>query len=554
MSDPKRRIVVDGVEFAQVFQFQRILRAITSAMQPQRLAVAFLMVGLLVAGGKLWDGLTPHRISPAGLGQEWTDVERSAAQQLLRRVLTDFGGTTDRPEGDPSQWPQQDPAYVLDTMETSYKHRRAEEALSGEALAQEDRDFFQLRAQVIAASPRGDFDAAFGAVSGGFRHIMNGCLTLSPLGIFEGFERLLIRFPQDLWREAPWFTIVYGLFFVLVFAAGGGALSRMAAVQTAFHERMRSGDALVFATGNWRRLVLPLLLPLLVAGVIGTLIVAVGGALMSVAFIDIVGALLYGLALAFGFAIVFILLGYALGFFLFLPAVAAERCDALVAIQRAYACVIQRPLHLLGYGVTALFGMAIGYAVVGFIATAMLNITADLYGSLSSHSAIAAAGGFELLNLAPPAPGEIHQEWHDTWAAWLISLWQTLIVSLVLAYIVSYLHSASTMVYLLMRRACDGQEIEDIWRPGLVAGTLTPLPTVVSETIRPASVATPEAAQPVPEPPAPEKPEEAKAGEVRTPAPKKPAGSSGKKSAKKKSEKKKTTRKTGKKTTKKKRS
>jgi hypothetical protein len=57
-----------------------------------------------------------------------------------------------------------------------------------------------------------------------------------------------------------------------------------------------------------------------------------------------------------------------------------------------------------------------------------------------------------------------------------VGFWQGLIIMLVAAYIIAYLFSASTMIYLLMRRACDGQDIQEIWVPGLVPGTLVPLP------------------------------------------------------------------------------
>ncbi len=49
-------------------------------------------------------------------------------------------------------------------------------------------------------------------------------------------------------------------------------------------------------------------------------------------------------------------------------------------------------------------------------------------------------------------------------------------VDLVAAYVVAYIFTSATMMYLLMRRACDGQDIEEIWRPGLTPGTLVPLP------------------------------------------------------------------------------
>jgi hypothetical protein len=79
--------------------------------------------------------------------------------------------------------------------------------------------------------------------------------------------------------------------------------------------------------------------------------------------------------------------------------------------------------------------------------------------------------------------------WHSRWAASAIAFWQALVLCLVAAYVFSFFFTASTKLYLLMRRAVDGQDIEEIWRPGLVPGTLSPLPTPPKETKESAEVA-----------------------------------------------------------------
>jgi hypothetical protein len=45
-------------------------------------------------------------------------------------------------------------------------------------------------------------------------------------------------------------------------------------------------------------------------------------------------------------------------------------------------------------------------------------------------------------------------------------LWQTVVVCLVAGYVFSYYFSASMVVYMLMRRVCYGQELDEIWQPG----------------------------------------------------------------------------------------
>ena len=69
-----------------------------------------------------------------------------------------------------------------------------------------------------------------------------------------------------------------------------------------------------------------------------------------------------------------------MGFPLLVPAVAAENCDAADAMQRAYAYVLNRPLHLLGYSIVALVGLALGYVVVSLAAATTLNFTLGTVG------------------------------------------------------------------------------------------------------------------------------------------------------------------------------
>ena len=42
---------------------------------------------------------------------------------------------------------------------------------------------------------------------------------------------------------------------------------------------------------------------------------------------------------------------------------------------------------------------------------------------------------------------------------------------LVASFVVSYWFSGGTTLYLLMRQVCDGQDVGELWTPGMVAGT-----------------------------------------------------------------------------------
>jgi hypothetical protein len=278
-----------------------------------------------------------------------------------------------------------------------------------------------------------------------------------------------------LWQDHTWFLLLFGAFFLIVYALGGGAISRMAACQTALEERLTIREAVDFALGDWLRLISAVALPLLIALVIALAVVLMG-ILMGAPLLDIVGGLLYVFALMLGCLIAFLVVGYLAGFGMLVAAVAVEKCDGADAMQRSYAYVVTRPLHLLWYWTIALIGMALGFILVSVFAWLTLEVAAALFAVITNNPALAAAGGFEMFKLWQRPVEPIVGAWHSRWTGTLIQFWQGIVVALVGAYILVYHFSASTIVYLLMRKASDGQDIQEIWRPGLVPGTLAPEP------------------------------------------------------------------------------
>jgi hypothetical protein len=254
----------------------------------------------------------------------------------------------------------------------------------------------------------------------------------------------------------------------------------MAAVQQARQQRLSVREATDFAISRAGGLVWALALPVAIMAVLAGLII-VFGLLMRVPVLDVLAALGYGLILLMGFLIAFLLVGYAVGFPMLVPAVACENCDGADAMQRTYAYVVNRPLHVLWYWAVALLALALGFVLVSLIATITLNASASLFGELADNRAMDIAGGFGVRSVEQPVYHEPIGNWHERWAGNIISFWQTVVVCLVVAYVFSYHFSASTIVYLLMRKASDGQEMDEIWRPGLIPGTLAPVPPPVGK-------------------------------------------------------------------------
>ena len=57
-------------------------------------------------------------------------------------------------------------------------------------------------------------------------------------------------------------------------------------------------------------------------------------------------------------------------------------------------------------------------------------------------------------------------------AGQIIAFWEILAALILPAFAVSYYFSASTALYLLLRRVNDEQDIREVWMPGMVGGTM----------------------------------------------------------------------------------
>ena len=481
VAEPSRRIIVDGVDFANVFQFQRILRAIAMAMQPARLGIALLMVTALISAGKLWDGATAPTFGPNGfLHGAMTEDEARTAQDVYRQELRAWGLTA------PSDDVDLDGRAVHADIHDAYVEQAAEiedavdeDAARKEALNALAEGFRETANAIEGVRPLGTYEAMSRHLSKMFtRSLILGTAQLDINQAAKGAYGLLITTPVMLWDHDRWFAVVYGLLFVIVVALGGGAIARMAAAEIATGERLRIRDAVDFALESWVRLIFTPLLPLIILAVL-CLVLAVSGAVAFLPWLDVLGGVLYGLALLIGFIIAVLLIGYVVGFSLLIPAVAVENCDAADAQHRAYAYVLSRPFHLLGYGLVAIVGLTLGFLFVSFFAMILLNVTAAMVGIWSDNPAITAGGEATIVNLTGTVPDQPRiplANLHERWAASGVMLWHTLVVSLVVAYVVAYYFAASTIVYLLIRKKCDGQDITEIWRPGMIPGTVTPTP------------------------------------------------------------------------------
>jgi len=448
------------------WKFLKILKSVGTSLQPGRLVIALLTVTLLMLGGGIWDDLVPAGVSPRGLeAGAWSGEHQLEDEGLLRRSVRRWSQVDlSNEEATPTA------SRVIELLHASRAH-----AISDGDSDERVRAITRTIDQVEAIRPRGAFEATVESLGGNFNQFVDGMEHLAPSRIIDAVVGTVYHLPASLWHAGQcWFLIIYGTFFCFVVGIGGGALSRMEACQCAANERLTMREAMNHSIEYWPRFLMALIVPMLLAAVIYGILLLVGFAGMNIPGLNIVTGLLYGLALLVGFLLVLLLLGYSACSTLLVPAVAVENCEGADAMQRAWAYVLNKPLHMLVYLVTALAGLALGFFVVNILTIMTVNLTSSAIGAATFNDAILEAGRMGSV-FAPveyePAGGS--SMWTTTWTAGLISVWMMLVQYLVAGWIFSYVMAASTRIYLLMRHACDGQDQHLIWWPGMVQGTLS---------------------------------------------------------------------------------
>ncbi|MBC8523288.1 MAG: hypothetical protein ISR75_07165 [Phycisphaerales bacterium] len=452
----EQKTIVDGVDFDKVFRFPSIITAIASSMQPARLLIGFMMVIVIMASGRLWDSFAPSLSVP--LGSAGDELVLNQQRQLaIAESGTALGKTA--PE-DLKEWSVQDAQSHLLSAWSVHK-------ASG-SVSQEDRDEFKrLYLALESVRQLGPFESSAIYVTGEWNKIVDSSLNLDAVGSWRGLVAIVWELPQLLWSAGHhWFISIYGFVLLLVVSIGGGGISRMQATQHARGDRLSVANAIQYSCQRWRASLLGLTAPgMLVAGVsVG--LVLFGFGFFNIPVLNLIGGILYGLALVFGFLIAIVAIVYAVCWPMLVPAVAVENCEGGEAIQRSFAYTMARPLHLLGYCAVLVVGLVLGFILVRLLANLTLDFTANLVDAWSFNASLGNAGA--LSNDVIPAVG---LTWHESTTSSVIILWETVVQDLMAGWLFSGFFSASVMVYLLMRYACDRQDTHDIWWEGMIVGT-----------------------------------------------------------------------------------
>lgn len=264
-----------------------------------------------------------------------------------------------------------------------------------------------------------------------------------------------------------WPALVMTVAAVILWALFGGAMARLAAVQATRGTSCSLLEALRFGARKFLWMLLAPVIPLLFALLVA-LLLALGGMLANVWVLDMLAALFYGVALVGGLVIALVVVGLLAGQNLLLPAIAVEGTDAFDAISRIYNYALGRPWRTILYNGVALIYGAVTYLFVA----ALLFIAIVAARSAVGWGHVTGAYGMPVFDAMIPSPS-MHGDggvidwsllgWSAKFAAVLVAGWHWLALGLLLAFAISFYVSASTWVYLLLRRSADASDFDDVW-------------------------------------------------------------------------------------------
>lgn len=316
-----------------------------------------------------------------------------------------------------------------------------------------------------------------------------GCLAnmtiTGPRWLFSGTGPIQYR-PANTETWGGWLRMVgyrlmyllslmaFAVFSLMVMAFAGASIARLSALEMAGYERPPLMEVFRFA---WRRLwvfVKTPLAPFLILLVIGLALTA-GGFLGAIPY---VGEILLGMFfigfLVIAVVLMLLLLGIIGGFNLLYPTVAVEGADAFDAMSRSFAYVYARPWRLLFYSVTALIYGVVTFLFISFAVYLILILTHTFVGWGTSVFGFnyGAFSGLPKLDTLWPEPRFMRlvspinwyaMSWSEFFGALFLHFWVFFLITGIGAYVISYYFSIHSIIYLLLRRSVDGQDIREVY-------------------------------------------------------------------------------------------
>jgi hypothetical protein len=329
----------------------------------------------------------------------------------------------------------------------------------------------------------GVFDLVLQTLRRATNRATDSVVMLSPRPAFDALWMLI---QTDIWliKMHLGYAIIFGIIWLAVWALAGGGICRAAALHIARDEKIGVREAFMFAKDKFGSFALAPLFPF------GLLLIAY----IFLAVMGLIGALPYlGEFFIGAFFFVWLFVGFVMALFaigaigggwLMFPTIAVEGSDAFDAISRAYNYVFTRPWRTAFYLFVSLMYGSICLIFIKFVVRLMLVfVHAGLGSTMNLHKVTLSALPSGPATTQPvldalwqgpsPMPGETafyggfdNPEVSGWWLSFVQFFYKSYIYGLwglVAAFAISFFYSACTMIYLLLRRSVDDQDMEDVY-------------------------------------------------------------------------------------------
>jgi hypothetical protein len=377
-------------------------------------------------------------------------------------------------------------------------------------------------------------------------HFWDWLLTKQGPVLVEPLVKFLRPVVSFFSPRAGWVSRLYFLLVILVtlatWAFFGAAITRLAAVEVARNEKINPLDALRFVGKRYLSYLCAPLFPLAIVAVLVVLLILFGILHLIPGLGDIViDGLFWWVAVLVGLGIACFLVGLV-SWPLMTTTISTEDEEGFNAFARAYSYLIQAPWHYLWYAAVALAYGAVVVFFVGFMGSlavylASWGVNKGTFGVQSRNPSFlfvyapTSFGWRDLLlegasvqegGTAVVQEGQINPEAYQKYvgglAPWnrigavLVSIWLGIFFLLVLGFGYSYFWTASSIIYLLLRRRVDDAEMDEVYfeedeqdeyalgPPAAPKPAAAPTPGMTM--VEPPSLRVPTPAAPPPPPPA----------------------------------------------------
>lgn len=298
---------------------------------------------------------------------------------------------------------------------------------------------------------------------------------------FEKFVEPVRRLfePQMSFRKFV-YLLLGSLWTIVVWGILGCGITRIALLRLTRDESAGLDDAFEFLFGGRASTVVAALgLPLLGLALV-CLPAALVGLLLTSDWGAVVGGLFWFIALGSAALAALLLFAWMFGWPLIVCAISCENQNALDAITRSFAYVLQRPVHYALYGAASVLVGGICWLVVAQLATSTIQLGywgaswgANLVnrermeqlaaGTLVDSQAVVPPPVTLSGDVAPAMPTTVSESGALGLARRLMRFWNGMISTVAVAFLFAQFWSLASAVYLLLRQDVDETELDEIF-------------------------------------------------------------------------------------------